>query len=223
MSTFKETFTKQDPWRVFKIMGEFVNGFDSLNDIKNAVSFFGSKYAKPNSKYYKLAYESARLLALKGYSVITGAGPGIMEAANKGAASVSAKTNEVKSIGLNILIPQQQIPNPYIDYLLEFRYFFVRKVMFAKYSKAIVVFPGGFGTFDELFENLALIQTKRIDALPVILVGKSFWQKTIKFFKETLLKAGTITKNDLSLFKVADSSQDVFEFIRRFYSKKKHR
>ena len=196
-------------------MSEFVEGFDGLSGIKKAIAFFGSKRAKKNNLYYQLAYKTANLLAKKGYSIITGAGPGIMEAANKGASKAKGK-----SIGLNILIPEQQVPNPYINYLLEFKYFFVRKVMFAKYSRAFVVFPGGYGTLDELFEALALIQANRIDSFPIILLGKSFWEGLISWLKDTAIKRGTLLKEDLFLFKAVDKPQDVLREIEKFYKKK---
>jgi uncharacterized protein (TIGR00730 family) len=157
MPTLKGDFTKEDPWRIFRIMSEFVDGFEELSDIKEAVSIFGSARVKPGSKYYKLAEDTGVMLVKNGYSVITGAGPGIMEAANKGAKKAGGE-----SIGLNILIPTTQAPNKYITRLLEFKYFFCRKVMFAKYSKAFVVFPGGFGTMDEFFEAITLVQTRRV-------------------------------------------------------------
>ena len=165
MAILKQDFTKEDPWRIFRIMSEFVDGFEELSDIKQAVSIFGSSKSKQNNKFYKLAEEFARLLVKNGYAVITGAGPGIMEAANKGAKEAGGE-----SIGLNILIPITQKPNRYVTKLLDFKYLFCRKVMFAKYSKAFVVFPGGFGTLDEFFEAATLVQTKRFEPFPIILV-----------------------------------------------------
>ena len=214
--TFKNDFIGRDSWRVFRIMSEFVEGFEGLSKIKNAVSFFGSKKLKRTHPYYKLAYKTAKLLAKNGYSIITGAGPGIMEAANRGAYEAGGV-----SVGLNILIPEQQTPNPYVNYLLEFRYFFVRKVMFAKYSRAFVVFPGGYGTLDELFETLALIQTQRINPFPIILVKKRFWQKLLDWFKERLIEEGTLAKKDLLLFSVVEKESEVLEEIRNFYKRKR--
>ena len=168
MPLLKQDFIKEDPWRIFRIMSEFVDGFEELSDVTNAVSIFGSARAGQSSKYYKVAEDTAKLMVNNGYAVITGAGAGIMEAANKGANKAGGD-----SIGLNILIPTMQKPNKYVTRLLEFKYFFCRKVMFAKYSKAFIVFPGGFGTLDELFEAITLVQTERVDPFPVILVGPS--------------------------------------------------
>lgn len=215
-TTFKDDFIQTDTWRVFRIMSEFVEGFEGLSGIKQAVSFFGSKSAPRNSPYYKCAYKTAYLLAKKGYSIITGAGGGIMEAANKGAYEAKGT-----SVGLNILVPHKQIPNPYITYLMEFRYFFVRKVMFTKHSYAFVVFPGGFGTLDELFETLALIQTQRIEPIPVILVNKSYWEGLISWFKENLIKKRTIEKKDLKLLEIVDTPQEVLKAIKNFYTGKR--
>jgi uncharacterized protein (TIGR00730 family) len=194
-------------------MSEFVDGFEALAGLGKGISFFGSKRLNPAHPYYKLAYKTAYLLSKKGYSIITGAGPGIMEAANKGAYDAKGI-----SIGMNILIPEQQKPNSYVNYLLEFRYFFVRKVIFTKYSCAFVVFPGGLGTLDELFEALALVETNRIDPIPVVLAGSKYWQGMIAWLKE-LIKEGTLVKNNLKLFKVADTPQEVLKAIKNFKSK----
>lgn len=210
----KESFTKEDPWRIFRIMSEFVDGFEELSDIKEAVSIFGSAKTKLSTRYYRMAEETASKLAGSGYAIITGAGPGIMEAANKGAKKAGGE-----SIGLNILIPVMQKPNRYITRLLEFKYFFCRKVLFAKYSKAFVVFPGGYGTLDELFEALALIQTERIEPFPVILFGSKYWKGMLHWIKDTLLKQGAITKADLTIFKVADTPQEIISIINKFYEK----
>lgn len=211
-STFKNEFIRSDTWRIFRIMSEFVEGFEGLSRVKRGISFFGSHRVSQNNPSYKVAYKTAWLLAKRGYSIITGAGGGIMEAANKGA--FDAKGH---SIGLNILIPAQQIPNPYINYLLEFHYFFVRKVMFTKYSSAFVVFPGGFGTLDELFESLALVQTQCIEPIPVVLVEKEYWQNLITWFKNELIKRGVLIKDDFKLFKVVDTPLEVFKVITNFY------
>ena len=213
MPYLKQDFIKEDPWRIFRIMSEFVDGFEELSDIKKAVSIFGSAKQKRSTKrYYKVAEETAYLLAKNGYSVITGAGGGIMEAGNKG-----AKRAGGDSVGLNILIPIVQRPNKYVTRLIDFKYFFCRKVMFAKYSKAFVVFPGGFGTLDELFEAITLIQTKRVDPFPVILVGKEYWKGLVSWIKNTLLPEGTIDKVDLKLFSVVNTPQEVMAAIDRFY------
>lgn len=219
---FKEDFLNRDTWRIFRIMSEFVEGFEGLSEIKKGVSFFGSKRVPENHSYYKLAYDAAHLLAKDGYSIITGAGPGIMEAGNRGAHDAGKANKKAGlSIGLNILIPEQQKPNIYVNYLLEFKYFFVRKVIFTKYSCAFVVFPGGYGTLDELFEALALIQTSRIDSIPVILVGKQFWKGLIDWMKEYLLGEGTIIEKDLDLFEIVDSPKEVLGIIKKFYKNKK--
>ncbi|MCD6539120.1 MAG: TIGR00730 family Rossman fold protein [Candidatus Omnitrophica bacterium] len=213
--TFELENIEKDTWRVFRIMSEFVEGYEGLNHIKKGVSIFGSKRAKPTSPYYKFAYKTAFLLGKAGFSILTGAGPGIMEAANKG-----AKNSGAESIGLNILVPEQQIPNPYASYILEFKYFFIRKVMFAKYSKAFVVFPGGFGTLDEFFEALALVQTERIPKFPIILFGSNYWKGLITWLKDTSVKKGCLEESDFRLFKVVDSPQEVVKTIEKFYKYK---
>ncbi|MFH1799146.1 MAG: TIGR00730 family Rossman fold protein [Candidatus Omnitrophota bacterium] len=204
----------QDPWRVFRIMGEFVDGFEALKDVGKAISVFGASRLKRTHKYYALAEHAAALFAKDGYSVITGAGEGIMEAANKGAKKAGGK-----SVGLNILIPLEQKINKYVNLPLEFRYFFVRKLMFAKYSKAFLVFPGGFGTLDEFFEAVALIQTKRVKPFPVILVGKDYWEGMLKWIKAACLKNGTISKADMDIFKVLDKPEDMVKFVNYFYER----
>lgn len=212
MPNLKGDFTKEDPWRIFRIMSEFVDGFEELSDVRQAVSIFGSARTLPSNKYYKIAEETAARLVKSGYAIITGAGPGIMEAANKG-----AKRSRGESIGLNILIPTTQKPNKYVTRLLEFKYFFCRKVMFAKYSKALVAFPGGFGTMDEFFEAITLVQTKRIDPFPVVLVGSEFWKGMIRWMETTLLPAKMIARSDLKIFSVADTPQEVVAAINKFY------
>lgn len=216
-ANIKGDFLKSDPWRVFRIMSEFVDGFEGLSGIKKGVSFFGSKRLNSGHRYYKLAYETAKLFSKNGYGIITGAGPGIMEAANKGAYDAKGL-----SIGMNILIPEQQKPNPYVNYLLEFRYFFVRKVIFTKYSCAFVVFPGGLGTLDELFEALALIETDRIDSIPVVLVGSKYWQGLLNWLKK-LIEEETLVKSNLSLFKVVDTPEAALKVIKDFYKKGRRR
>ncbi len=214
MAILKGDFTKEDPWRIFRIMSEFVDGFEELSDVRNAVSIFGSARSKPSSKYYKIAEETAATLVNSGYSIITGAGPGIMEAANKG-----AKKAKGESIGLNILIPIMQKPNKYITKRLEFKYFFCRKVMFVKYSKALVAFPGGFGTLDEFFEVITLVQTGRVVPFPVIIVGREFWKGMMDWLQSALLPHNMITKDDLKLFTLVDTPQEVLAAINRFYRK----
>ena len=210
----KDYFSSEDTWRVFRIMSEFVEGFEILSQIGKAVSIFGSSRSKRDTLFYKRAEETAYLLAKEGYAVITGGGPGIMEASNKG-----AKRAAGHSIGLNIQIPIEQKSNEYIDTLLDFRYFFVRKVMFVKYAKAFVIMPGGFGTLDEFFEAINLIQTRRIKRFPVVLFGREYWQGMLGWLKDTVLKNGNISKEDLELFKIADTPKDVVRIIRNFYAK----
>lgn len=210
----KDDFTTQDPWRIFRIMSEFVEGFEELAKIGPAVTIFGSARTKANDKYYKLAEETAFLLAKDGYAIITGAGSGTMEAANKG-----AKKGGSSSIGLNIQVPVAQKPNRFITKLLEFRYFFCRKVMFLKYTKASIIFPGGFGTMDEFFETITLIQTQRIDRFPVVLVGSEYWKGLVFWIKKSMLKKDRILKDDLDTFCIVDNPKEVVEVIRKFYSK----
>lgn len=205
-------FTQEDPWRIFRIMSEFVDGFETLSDLKKAVCIFGSARTNPNDKYFTLATKTAQVFAKNGYSVITGAGNGIMEAANKGCYSVKGD-----SIGLNILIPINQQPNPFVTRLLEFKYFFCRKVMFTKYSKALIVFPGGYGTLDEFSEAIALVQTERIAPIPIILVGKEYWSGLVEWFKDSMLKNGMIDKKHLDIFKIIDDPQDMLKYVKNFY------
>ena len=203
-----------DSWAIFKIMGEFVNGYEKLSKIGPCVSVFGSARIKPEHKYYKLAVEVAEKIVDSGYGVITGGGPGIMEAGNKGA-HIAGGT----SVGLNIELPFEQHDNPYIDNdkSLDFDYFFVRKVMFVKYSQGFVVMPGGFGTLDELFEAITLIQTHKIDTFPIILVGTKFWGGLVDWVKNTLLIEGNISPKDLDLIHVVDTADEAVEILNNFY------
>ena len=203
---------REDPWRIFRIMSEFVDGFEALSSVGPAVSIFGSSRAKRTSPYYHQAEATAAALVEAGYAVITGAGPGIMEAANKGAKEASGA-----SVGLNILIPSEQKANRYINKLLEFRYFFCRKVMFLKYSKAFVFFPGGYGTLDELSEVVTLIQTKRVRPFPCILYGSSYWKGFLHWLKSTAIPADTITPEDMKLFLPADQPEQVVSLVQKFY------
>lgn len=206
-----------DSWAIFKIMGEFVNGYEKLSRIGPCVSIFGSARTKPDNKYYKLAEEVAAKIVDHGYGVITGGGPGIMEAGNKGA-HIAGGT----SVGLNIELPFEQHDNPYIDSdkSLDFDYFFVRKVMFVKYSQGFVVMPGGFGTLDELFEAITLIQTNKIEKFPIILVGTEFWGGLIDWIQETLLtRFNNISAKDLDLIHVVDSPEEVIDILDAFYKK----
>ena len=208
-----DDFTQEDTWRIFRIMSEFVDGFEVLSKIGKAVSIFGSARTKPDAKYYKLAEEVAYHIAKAGYTVITGSGPGLMEAANKG-----TKRAGGHSVGLNIHIPCEQKPNKYVDTLLDFRYFFIRKVMFVKYAKAFVILPGGYGTLDEFFEAIALIQTQRISKFPVILFNSAYWKGLIDWLKVTVYKNSNISKEDLGIFILVDKPEDVAVAIKKFYS-----
>ena len=211
---FRYTFSPDDPWRVFRIMSEFVDGFDDLSEVSNGITFFGGTKVKKDSKYYKAARKLAFKLAKDGYSIITGAGPGIMEAANRGAKEAGGE-----SIGLNIEIPLQQKPNPHITKALYFRYFFVRKVMFAKYAKAVMVFPGGFGTLDEFAEFITLIQTEKVIPFPIIVFGKSYWKGLIDWMSKSMLKSKLISKENINIFKMTDSIDEAVTIIKGFYSK----
>lgn len=206
-----------DSWQIFKIMAEFVEGFEKLAKIGPCVSIFGSARSMPDNKYYKMAEEIAALLTQKGYGVITGGGPGIMEAGNKG-----AKESGGKSVGLNIQLPFEQSNNSYIDLdkLMTFDYFFVRKVMFMKYAQGFIVLPGGFGTLDELFEALTLIQTFKIGKFPIVLVGKEFWSGLIDWLKKSVLvKEQNINEEDLELFQLADTAEEAVDYIVKYYEK----
>ena len=202
-------FLHSDPWRVFRIMGEFVEGFDTLANVGRAVTIFGSARVKPDHPQYRDARETARLLAEAGFAVITGGGPGIMEAANRG-----AKEAGMPSIGCNIELPFEQGINAYVDVPINFRYFFVRKTMFVKYAEAFVIFPGGFGTMDELFEALTLIQTGKVRDFPVILFGSAYWQGLLDWLRATMLAEGKISPADLDLVVVTDSPEEAVRVIR---------
>ncbi|GGW86912.1 MULTISPECIES: LOG family protein [Salegentibacter] len=204
-----------DSWAIFKIMGEFVNGYEKLSQIGPCVSIFGSARTKPDQKYYKLAEKISKKIVENGYGVITGGGPGIMEAGNKG-----AHLGGGTSVGLNIDLPFEQHDNPYIDNdkSLDFDYFFVRKVMFVKYSQGFVVMPGGFGTLDELFEAITLIQTHKIDKFPIILVGSEFWSGLVDWVQKTLLDTfQNISAPDMDLVQVVDTEDEVIEILNEFY------
>jgi uncharacterized protein (TIGR00730 family) len=205
-----DEMTKHDTWRMFHIMAEFVEGFEVLPEVCPAVSIFGSARAGRNSRVYKTTQKLARLLAENGFSVISGGGPGVMEAANKG-----AKEGGGRSVGLNIRLPSEQKPNRYADIRLDFKYFFIRKVMFVKYAVAYVIMPGGFGTLDELFEALTLIQTKRIRSFPVILMDSRYWKGLAEWIKKTLLKSGFISQQDLDIFHVVDKPEEAVGIIKR--------
>ncbi len=203
-----DAITMKESWRLFKILAEFVDGFETLSDIYPCVSIFGSSRVPPSDKSYEKAVVIARKLAEKGFNIMTGGGPGIMEAANKG-----AKEGGAKSIGANIQLPLEQESNPYADIRLEFKYFFVRKVMLVKYAQAYVGMQGGFGTLDEIFEAMTLIQTKRIKPFPVILVGSDYWNSLWDWVQSTLLERGLISAEDLDLVKILDDPDEVVETI----------
>jgi len=205
-----------DSWVIFKVMSEFVEGFDKLAKIGPCVTIFGSARVKSNHPYYKMADEIAYQLVQHGYGVVTGGGPGIMEAGNRGARRAGGK-----SVGLNIYLPHEQKGNPYIDpdKLITFDYFFVRKVMFVKYSQGFIVMPGGFGTIDELSEALTLIQTKKIGRFPIVLVGKKFWGGMIDWIKKVLVSEAMISEGDLDLFNIVDTPEDAVKVIDDFYAK----
>lgn len=213
--TWDETVTK-DSWMVFKVMAEFVDGYEKMAKIGPCVSIFGSARLKEGDPYYQMAVEIAQKITEIGFGIITGGGPGIMEAGNKG-----ARIAKGKSIGLNIDLPFEQHFNPYIDksYSLDFNYFFVRKVMFMKYSQGFVVMPGGFGTLDELSEAITLIQTSKIARFPIVLVGTKFWSGLLDWFKDTLLESGMIAEEDLSLYRVVDTADEAVAHIKAFYDK----
>jgi uncharacterized protein (TIGR00730 family) len=203
-----------DAWRVFRILSEFVEGFETMTDLGPSVAIFGSSRIKENDPYYNISVQLAEKIVQKGFGIITGGGPGIMEAANEG-----ARTSSGKSCGLCIDVPNEA-PNPFIDneYLLKFRYFFVRKVMFVRYAQAFVVLPGGYGTMDELFEALTLIQTKKAKPFPVYLLGSEYWQGLIKWLKDRVLESGNISPCDLDLFTVTDDLDQIANGIADYYN-----
>jgi uncharacterized protein (TIGR00730 family) len=206
-------FRQDEPWRIFRIMAEFVEGTEEMARVMPAVSLFGSARTKPEDPFYEAAVEIARKLSDAGFNVITGGGPGIMEAANKGA----QLGTEGRSVGLNIELPFEQKPNPYIDRLISFRYFFVRKVMFLKYSFAIIVLPGGFGTLDEFFESITLIQTLKIPARPVYLYGSRFWSGLLDWLRASLLESGAISPEDMDIFTLTDDADRIVEGLIEAY------
>ena len=207
-----DDFRKNDPWRIFRIMAEFVEGFEAMAHIKNGVSVFGSARTPETDRYYQMARKMGAMLAEEEFTVITGGGPGIMEAANRGAKEAGGV-----SVGLNIDLPFEQDPNPYIGKLLSFRYFFCRKVMFSKYSRAIIAFPGGFGTMDELFEHLTLVQTMKIPPMPIILVGVAFWKDLLAWTEKTLLQDERyISPQDMDLFTLVDTPEEAMAMLKEW-------
>lgn len=206
----RRSFIHSDPWRVLRIMGEFVEGFDTLSDVRNAVTIFGSARTPTDDPYYERAIETARLLAKERFPIITGGGPGIMEAANRG-----AQEGNGLSIGCNIELPFEQGTNPYVQRSINFHYFFVRKTMFVKYSTAFVVFPGGFGTLDELFEALTLIQTGKVKHFPVVLFGSTYWAGLRDWLADRVVGEGKINAEDLNLFHVTDDPAEAVRLVIR--------
>jgi uncharacterized protein (TIGR00730 family) len=210
--------SQEDTWRLFRIMAEFVEGFETLSKIGPCVTIFGSARTPKSHRYYKMAVNVARAAARSGYGVITGGGPGIMEAANKGAAMEKGM-----SIGLNIQLPFEQKPNPYIKTMLSFRHFFCRKVMFLKYTSAVIIMPGGFGTLDEMFETLTLVQTHKADTLPLVLMGKAYWKGLLHWLTNTMQASGYIAPEDMALLKVTDDPDEAVAHINAVNGVKKVR
>lgn len=203
---------KEESWRLFKIIGDFIDGFEVMPNYIPSVTIFGSARVKEGDRYYEAARELAYKLAKKGFSIVTGGGPGIMEAANRGAFE-----SEGNSIGLNIKLPKEQKPNKYLTEVLNFNYFFARKVMLVKYATAFILFPGGFGTLDEFFETLTLIQTKKLKPFPVILYGKEYWEGLINWLKDTVISNSYLDKEDLEIFKLLDNIDEIVEYIDSYY------
>lgn len=210
--------SNKDLWSIFKIMGEFVDGYDKLFRVGPCISVYGSARLKPGSKYYEMAIKTAEMITESGFGVITGGGPGIMEAGNRG-----AHNKDGKSVGLGIELPFEQGVNDYVHskYEINFKYFFVRKVMFVKYAQAFIVFPGGFGTLDELFETFTLIQTKKIKKIPIVLIGVEYWGGLIDWIKNQLVAGGLVDEEDLELFYLTDDHKDAVKFVCDFYQKQK--
>lgn len=206
-----DALSVNESWRVFRIMAEIVEGVETLSRVHNAVTIFGSARVKPDDSYYQQTQKLAGLLVKEGFSVITGGGPGIMEAANKGAAEAGGQ-----SVGMNIKLPFEQKPNPYANIHIEYKYFFVRKVMFIKYAVAYVIMPGGFGTMDEFFEALTLIQTRKTKPFPVILMGRQYWQGLLDWLKDRMLAEGKILPADMDLIQVMDEPEDVVKLIKKY-------
>lgn len=210
MNTHMEEHLAHDAWRLFRILSEFVDGFEVMSAVGDGVTVFGSARTKPEHRYFQMAEKCGQLLAQAGFATITGGGPGIMEAANKGAYQAGGV-----SVGLNISLPMEQKPNPYQTHALNFRYFFARKVMFVKYAKAFVIFPGGFGTMDEFFESMTLIQTLKVDPFPVMLIGKDFWSGLLQWVREVMCEQEhNINAQDLELFRLTDDVEEAVAFIK---------
>jgi uncharacterized protein (TIGR00730 family) len=206
-----DALSKEESWRIFRIMAEFVESIEVLSNVHNAVTIFGSARLKPEDKYYQMAEKLGQLLVQNGFSVITGGGPGIMEAANKGAAEAGGQ-----SVGMNIKLPFEQKPNSYANLQLDYKYFFIRKVMFVKYAVAYVIMPGGYGTMDELFEALTLIQTKRVKSFPLILVGREYWQGLLDWLKNSMQQKGMILPCDIEMIQIIDEPEEVVKHIKKY-------
>jgi len=209
----QDDFTRGDTWRLFRIMAEFVEGFEALAECNPAVSMFGSARVTPEHPDYQKAEAIARQLAREGFAVITGGGPGVMEAANKGAAAAGGR-----SVGLNIELPMEQSPNQYSNIRVSFRYFFVRKMMFVKYASGFVILPGGFGTLDELFEAITLVQTEKIRPFPVVLVGRAYWEGLVAWISDVMMSDQKISPKDLAILRVVDTADEAVAVINEFYS-----
>lgn len=207
-------FTKAEPWRIFRIMAEFIDSFESMSKYRKLVPVFGSARIKQDDPYYQDCVRLGELLASANYGVLSGGGPGIMEAANRG-----AWNRKGVSVGLNIKLPMEQYPNLYQSESIDFRYFFIRKVCFMKYSVAVVAYPGGFGTLDELAESLTLIQTKKVNRVPLVMVGRKFWQPLVEWFRHSLLERHLISESDMDLFYLADNADEAYEFILAWHRK----
>lgn len=212
-----ESESSRSLWSIFKIMGEFVDGYETLMRVGPCISIFGSARVKPGSEYYELAVKAAEAISDNGFGIITGGGPGVMEAANKGAFN-----SDGKSVGLGIELPKEQGVNRYVspNYVINFKYFFVRKVMFVKYAQGFIVLPGGFGTLDELFETITLIQTEKIMKIPIVLIGKEYWQGLVEWIQEKLIENGYIHENDMDIFYLTDDVDDAVQYICDFYEDK---
>jgi len=206
-----DALSKEESWRIFRIMAEFVESIEVLSNVHNAVTIFGSARLKPEDKYYQMAEKLGQLLVQNGFSVITGGGPGIMEAANKGAAEAGGQ-----SVGMNIKLPFEQKPNPYANLQLDYKYFFIRKVMFVKYAVAYVIMPGGYGTMDELFEALTLIQTKRVRSFPLILMGREYWQGLLDWLKNSMQQKSMILPCDIEMIQIIDEPEEVVKHIKKY-------
>ncbi|MEN6467935.1 MAG: TIGR00730 family Rossman fold protein [Smithella sp.] len=206
-----DELSKEESWRIFRIMAEFVESIEVLSNVHNAVTIFGSARVKPGDKYYQMAEKLGQLLAQNGFAVITGGGPGIMEAGNKGAAEAGGQ-----SVGMNIKLPFEQKPNPYANLQLDYKYFFIRKVMFVKYAVAYVIMPGGYGTMDEFFEALTLIQTKRMRSFPIILMGRDYWQGLLDWLQNSMLKNNMILPFDLEMIQIIDEPEEVVKHIKKY-------